>query len=353
MIIPQHLQQLLELSPNCSRDDVAASAKVAEVASAAFGLSADEFASAIEEAEQQNTESYEITKLVRRPETWKYIDVMCDGVKIYTGVLSGASDSSKISTASAAIAVAAWYHHANVVEDSAVCPGLHIQFAKAGNFKDSNEGRFGQEWALACLNFDGATNAPPWIQRNSVQFQSTSRICGDAALQPSIYWKLFTEHVSEQKLKWRTLSLYRIFEHGYLSEVFSELRRTFFNSPKEALSSAMTSMESELNQLKTIVQAGKLEAVFETLFDAFEAAKGTNNRFAYAIEKSIAGQKVNEFKGKAFKGVAVLYKIRCSIVHAGSASQIFDSYDDGTDCLQRLLPSLEEAALAFLGVAVV
>ena len=148
------------------------------------------------------------------------------------------------------------------------------------------------------------------------------------------------------------MSLYRIFEHGYLSEVFETLKSAFFASPKDSLAAATLSLESELNQFLTLVQHTGLDNTFATLHDEFEKSRASGNRFAAALEHSFqqSGQ-LKSLKTKWQKGVLICYKIRCAIVHAGVSSLIFDAYADGPACLEAVLPACESAVLQFMGIS--
>ena len=159
----------------------------------------------------------------------------------------------------------------------------------------------------------------------------------------------------EIKPKWRYLSLYRILEHGYLSEVFHTLMTEFFSTPKDSLKKASDAVGSEFTQFMALAETGSLETDFQVLLDEFEKAKALPNQFAIKVDRSIQqGRELAGFTSPANwrRGVLVCYKIRNAIVHAGLPSPIFEAFPDGSECLEALLPTLELLTLKFLGITI-
>jgi hypothetical protein len=205
---------------------------------------------------------------------------------------------------------------------------------------------------IACALLEAIPSAPSWVNRNQVQIATNARLI--SAQSPNLNYKeLLLEAISEFKTKWRFISLYRVLEHGYLSEIFQTLTNSFFSAPKDSLKVAAESVQNELMQFVSFAEAASLQNQFEALYDEFELVKNAGNQFALALEHSIQqGGQQTQTKNRWQAGVLVCYKIRCAIVHAGLSAPVYDVYPDGPALLEALLPTFEFVALTFLGVTV-
>ena len=320
-----------------------------EFAQVTFGLSGAEFALAATNATSGTTIFSSVTAK-RVPLSWKYLEILLDGTLECAGVCAPTNAGSPPPTAASQVLVGAWFADQTLLNGTNIASQKVIRRIKAGSPATAFPSRVFNEWADVCPLLDGCASQPAWVTANQIQITSASRI--QVGQSPGYRFQdLFVEAVSEVKTKWRYLSLYRIFEHGYLAEVFETLKSAFFASPKESLAAATTSLDSELNQFLALVQNAGLDGHFAALVDEFDKAKAAGNRFAAALEHSFqqSGQ-LKAIKGKGQKGVLICYKIRCAIVHAGMSSQIFDAYPDGPACLELLLPVCESAVLHFVGL---
>lgn len=348
MELPQHVQDILGAVSPITEEDLATHEATDPFAQSIFGLSATEFALAAANAAATIT-SFSVDPARRAPLTWKYLEIVYDGTVECASVCTPESGGSFPPTAASQILVGAWFSDPTLVNEHGVAPRKVVRRVRAAGTSNPYFGRLIQEWAYVCPLLEGYAVQPIWATKNQIQITSTSRI---HAGQATGFQNLFVEAVSEVKTKWRYLSLYRVFEHGYLSEVFETLKLAFFASPKESLAAATASLDSELNQFIALVQHSNLNSHFVLLHDEFEKARAAGNRFAAALEHSFqqTGQ-IKAVKGKDQKGVLICYKIRCAIVHAGATSPMFDAYPDGPICLEALLPVCESAVLQFVGVS--
>jgi hypothetical protein len=349
MELPPHVQMALGVVSPITEGDLAVHEGAGHFAQETFGLSGVEFASAATNA-TSGTTLFSIVPAKRVPLSWKYLEITLDGTVECAGVCTPANGGGPPPTAASQILVCAWFYDQTLLNGSNIAPQKVVRSVKAGFSATAFPVRLFNEWAEVCPLLDGCVSPPVWVTKTQIQIKSTSRIQLDQ-LPGFRFQELFVEAASEVKTKWRYLSLYRIFEHGYLSEVFETLKSTFFASPKESLAVATTSLDSELNQFLALVKNAGLDNHFAMLVDEFDKAKVNGNRFAAALEHSIhqSGQ-IKLIKGKEQKGVLICYKIRCAIVHAGMSSQIFDAYPDGPACLELLLPVCESAVLQFVGL---
>lgn len=352
MDIPAHIQVALGIGTPATVDQLIAAFDGWSVSQSAFGLSTDDFSVAASEA-TSGAEDIAVSTLLRIPNNWKYIELFIDGSRECFGVCTPKANSSVPPTLAGQALVKAWFVDSKIVDDTFIGEGLLVSGLSAQAKKRDFSRRLIDTWADVCSFLEGSSVAPPWVTKNQIIILGGARIL---KLDPPRlgYDNLFLEAVSEIKAKWRYLSLYRILEHGYLSEVFNKLKANFFNSPKESLEGALASVESELKQFISLADTGTLQTEFEALFAKFENAKALPNKFAIAVARSIQqGGQLKQIQNRWQHGVLVCYKIRCAIVHAGSSSPLFDSYPDGSACIEMLLPSLESICLKFLGITVV
>jgi len=350
MELPSHVQAALGIASSITEDDLAVHETAGRFAQLTFGLSGAEFASAAANATSVNA-SYLIQAAARVPRSWQYLEILYDGAVECAGVCTPEIGAGLPPTAASQVLVGAWFFDSTLLDGNNVVPQKVVHNLKTASTAAAFPVRILKEWSQVCPTFEGSIIPPVWVSKSQIQITSGSRVqIGHAPA--SRFQDLFIETVSEVKSKWRYLSIYRIFEHGYLSEVFEILKSSFFGSPKESLQAASSSLESELNQFISLVHNTGLNNHFALLHDEFETSRKSGNRFAVAIEQSFrqTGQ-IKLVKEKWQKGVLICYKIRCAIVHAGVSSPIFDAYPDGSVCLDVVLPVCESAVLQFLGIS--
>lgn len=197
--------------------------------------------------------------------------------------------------------------------------------------------------ALAGLRVDShEISAPKWTRHKVVELQA-----GGLVHRPEMLsGKLLQEALAESRARWRFIALYRVFESAYLLALVDSFKASFFANPKRATSQVKDALDSELNQFKEVVSVNNLQQYFEAIRD--EAIKLSGNTLVKAIEAEL---RESGEKGPSWKvGVAIIYKLRCAIVHAGQKHVVFDRHNDGNDALVALVPLLEDAVLALLGL---
>jgi hypothetical protein len=147
-------------------------------------------------------------------------------------------------------------------------------------------------------------------------------------------------------LKFRFLELYRVMEARFLAEIKFKLISGFDAEPSVALSEALEGLKTEINQITGLAETQK--DAFETCWTALDQLKNVN-RFATALFRRV--EKRGAANGGKWKtGAALVYQIRCAIVHAGEKDMIFENFPDGEEALEAVLPHIERAALLLVGV---
>lgn len=156
----------------------------------------------------------------------------------------------------------------------------------------------------------------------------------------------FDGSLASSPLKFRFLELYRIIEARFLREVLDKLNQNFSAGPTQALEHALESLKSELAQMARLAEGEK--AFFEMIWGKVDALRGTNG-LAAALFKKL--NKRNDFKSPEWRaGAAIVYFLRCAIVHAGEKDIMFESYADGEFVVESIIEEMEEAALALAGI---
>ncbi|MER8979949.1 hypothetical protein [Mesorhizobium sp. M0870] len=148
-------------------------------------------------------------------------------------------------------------------------------------------------------------------------------------------------------LKFRFLEIYRIMEAKFLSEVKERIDQRFFLEPSSSLEQALESLRSEVVQLAGLAERESI--YFEAIYDEVARLRGRND-FADALFKKLEGRG-HKFKSPRWKaGAALIYYVRCAVVHAGEKDMIFEAYNDGDAVLEAIVRPSEEAALALSGI---
>lgn len=352
MDIPAHVQAALECGTQISEEELAGAAEATGFIQDVFGLSGQEFATSAILA-MNGSVRFDVLTATRPTRTWRYLELLKGGTAECAAICTPEVTAGKPSTAAGQVLAAAWFSGQPVVTDAVVKDQIVVSSYASAGTPPKFSSRLVHEWADVCPLFDGSAVPPVWVSKSQIVIAAGARI--DGTHNPALRFdELFLEAISEVKTKWRFLSTYRVLEHGYLSEVFQTLQAEFFASPKESVSAALNSLESELKQFIALVEAASLKNQFEVFYDEFEKIKSGGNRFAVAIDRSLTtkGGQIKQVQGKWQKGVLIYYKMRCAIVHAGIASPMFDAYPDGSECLNALMPTCELLMLDFLGLSV-
>ena len=352
MNIPAHLQKALGIASPIEEQNLVVAADSSDIVHDALGLSGAEFAAAVTEA-QTNKVAYTSFHISRAPANWKYLEISNSGAIECFVCCSPAVVTVAPPTSIGELLAKGWLSIPDIVTGASTPPGFIVMGTVPGLTLSSFVPRFVTEWANAAPTLEGSLTCPSWFTKNQMGIVVNARLLGRPSGNPK-FQELFVEAVSELKTKWRFLALYRILEHGFLSEIFQTLFATFFETPRESLGTATKSIEAELKQFLALAQTAALQHHFETIYDEFDRMKIAGNKFAIALDKSMrqSGQ-LDQVKGKSETGVLIVYKIRCAIVHAGQSSPIFDAYPDGATLLDTLIPISESIALTFLGITIV
>lgn len=160
--------------------------------------------------------------------------------------------------------------------------------------------------------------------------------------------RLLFEAASAEHPKWRCLSLYRILEHAYLTNIKKALIDKFDKDANEALKSAVKDLANEMNQLVALAERANLTSEFTTFNFDFDALLAANNQFIIKLDKGAEKETFYSATETYKKGVLRFYKLRCSIAHAGTSSVIFEQFKDSNEAALTLLPSIEAIALKSL-----
>lgn len=147
-------------------------------------------------------------------------------------------------------------------------------------------------------------------------------------------------------LKFRFLELYRVMEALFIADVKSRLMAAFDAEPAVALNDALEALQSELRQITALAEPH--QDLFEDCWTLLDGLKNTN-QFATALFRRLNKKKLNG-EGRWKTGAALIYQIRCAVVHAGEKDMIFENFPDGDVAIKAILPTVERAALQMLGI---
>lgn len=147
-------------------------------------------------------------------------------------------------------------------------------------------------------------------------------------------------------LKFRFLELYRMIEALFLADVKAKLLRRFDEEPSDALAEATDALKSEMTQLAGL--ASNWPEPFEASWETLSDLKNTN-RFVAALFRRVE-KKGHHTGGKAKLGAALIYQMRCAIVHAGEKDMIFEKYPDGDAAVMAVISDVEKIALTLVGI---
>ncbi|QAY77573.1 hypothetical protein [Sphingosinicella sp. BN140058] len=178
--------------------------------------------------------------------------------------------------------------------------------------------------------------------------------CTQATIQTDVDTKLtetcltcFGNSMRTSPLKFRFLELYRMIEARFIADVKARLLTRFDAQPGDALQEAVDALKSEMNQIRGLAENQK--DAFEACWTVVDTMRSTN-RFAAALFRKA---QQNGLKGAKWEtGAALIYQIRCAIVHAGQKDLIYEGFLDGDEVIEALLPAVERTALILVGIEV-
>lgn len=189
-------------------------------------------------------------------------------------------------------------------------------------------------------------NTPPPLVSIATQVKVDSNM-GDYSL---IQTRLLFEASSFQHPKWRFLSLYRILENAYLSNIRSALLADFEQDASKAVESAKVKLSNETNQLVALAEQADLITEFVAFNAAVDAQIAAGNNYIIKLDRSAATETLYKAPELFKKGVQRFYKMRCSIAHAGTSSVIYEQFSDANLATLALLPFVETIALKSLRI---
>ena len=158
--------------------------------------------------------------------------------------------------------------------------------------------------------------------------------------------EIFKSSLTSNPRKFRFLELYRVLENQYIRSIKRTLDDGYGAGPKAALVQALASIQSELKQLTLISARHKPQ--FESFFDLLQTFDGSN-RLTTALFKKVNKEKITD---KHAKGAALIYFLRCAIVHAGTKDIIFESYADGETLLSSIIEDVEVLVCGCNGIEI-
>ena len=147
-------------------------------------------------------------------------------------------------------------------------------------------------------------------------------------------------------LKFRFLELYRVMEALFLADVKGKMLAAFDAEPSAALNDALEALQSELKQITALAEAH--QELFEECWTLLDGLRNSN-QFATALFRRLLKKRLNG-GAKWQTGAALVYQIRCAVVHAGEKDMIFENFPDGDTAVKAILPTVERAALKMLGI---
>lgn len=190
--------------------------------------------------------------------------------------------------------------------------------------------------------------APPFVGSSLLYQGATQAVLREDvhASLDRLAVKCLTGSFVTAPLKFRFLEIYRIIEARFIREIKSRLLSRFDREPLPALNEATEALKSEMNQLMAL--ADTQQHAFAACWDALDQIR-VANRFS-AIMFRRASEKGHDRGSKWRTGAALIYQVRCAIVHAGERDIVYDNFTDGDDALRALIPHVERAALLLIRV---
>lgn len=147
--------------------------------------------------------------------------------------------------------------------------------------------------------------------------------------------------------KFEFIELYRLMEARYLESILHTFNSNFMRTPKDAVRIAAETLESEVRQLCQL--SDRAVPFFEIIFEIIKSNSDTN-KFAAALYRKLQNHGGELRSPKHRGGAALVYYIRCAIVHAGGKDIVFESFEDSAELLELLMEHMEETAFALAGL---
>lgn len=201
----------------------------------------------------------------------------------------------------------------------------------------------------ACVDFRKVACAAenPMVGETSVLNGSTSAIIAlDDGRAKRVALNCLLNSYATSPLKFRFLELYRVMEALFIAEVKTRLLADFDTEPTVALNDALEALQSELKQITALAEP-HLD-LFEEIWDQLDGIKN-KNQFVAALFRRLNKRRLNG-GDKWQTGAALIYQIRCAVVHAGEKDMIFENFPDGDAAIRAILLTVERAAFQMLGI---
>lgn len=195
---------------------------------------------------------------------------------------------------------------------------------------------------------------PLTVQPDALLFSASSiKLNSQLSNYSEIQALLLHEASSALHPKWRFLSLYRILENAYLTNIKNALLNDFDKDASKAIKSAEKKLSNEPNQLVSLVEGIDAITDFEVFNTEVDTLIGEKNKYIMKLDYAASGEELYKSPDLYKKAVLRFYKIRCSIAHAGTSSVIYEQFPDANSAILRLLPHVETIALKSLDITVI
>lgn len=166
-----------------------------------------------------------------------------------------------------------------------------------------------------------------------------------------VYGELLQAALRHTSPSLRFLYIYRLFEHAYLINALDKLQSNFFADPKRSVKALSDVVGNEKAAFLALLDLSTSTGDFEAIAVVFEDNQRSKaNKYLSAVNDGAVADGDLNYPEKWKRGCVLCYKLRCSIVHSGKSSPIFESYPDAAQGILAVLPSLESAAFSLLEV---
>jgi len=198
-----------------------------------------------------------------------------------------------------------------------------------------------EQWDSPALTASAATN---------VEIAASSLLLREQL----VYGELIQAALRHTSPSLRFLYLYRLFEHAYLINALDKLQANFFADPKRSAKILNDVVGNEKAAFLALLDLSTSTGDFEAIAEVFEGNQRSKaNKYLSAVNDGAVADGELGYQEKWKRGCVLCYKLRCSIVHSGKSSPIFESYPDAAQGVLTVLPSLESAAFSLLEVGMV
>lgn len=358
-----HVLTMLGLLPNCTGDDL--KSKLEGIAPGFLNIFHSDASKneVISMAFAGCEDKAEIFHPVYKIEKWSYHKITNDAIEIADVIHIPHQSAELPSTEAEKLTARAWNISGEMVEGPAnnerlISNRIVVLWRKGQHERFSNDSRnalyslvhvVGNEVVSICKE--------KWWEK----WQSTPNInLGDTCC---IFEKrdktdlvILKAAFQEVVIRWRFLSMYRMIERGYLKAILQKINQEFMRSPKTIVEDAVRLLDNEYSQFVGLVKDHDLCSFFEDFATSVDGLSRGMNKYAIMLEKEVSEDKLHKNSvfapgNKWKKGVLLCYKARCSIVHAGASSLVFDEFPDGDDALRTLVIPLENAVMKYIGIS--